>query len=248
MKIFAISDLHLSFGSDKPMDIFGPGWAQHATRIEEHWRETVGEDDWMLMGGDLSWAMKIEEALPDLEFVHSLPGQKLMIKGNHAHWWSSRRKVEAVLPPSIRILQNDAYLLPDGTGIVGTRGWNPPGRVEGRRGSYREQDHKIYEREVSRLGLSIEAVKRQSYRRLWALIHYPPIYSWGLETDFVPLLEEAGVERCIYGHLHGKDHASGFTGEKRGIVYTLASCDYTDMKPVLLDADAVDAFGAGLEV
>lgn len=235
MRIFAISDLHLSFGvEDKPMDIFGGAWNDHPRRIEEHWRAAVGDDDWMLMGGDLSWAMRLDEARADLEFVDALPGRKLMIKGNHAHWWTSRSQVRAVLPPSIHILQNDAFLLPDGTCIVGTRGWNPPGRLEHPAHGYSEQDRKVYEREIGRLKLSIQDSRRFDYDRLWAMIHYPPVYSFGLVTDYVPLLEEAGVERCIYGHLHGHDHASGFVGVRNGIEYHMVSCDYTGMKPVLL--------------
>ena len=234
MRIWAISDLHLSFGSNKPMDIFGDGWKDHPARIEKAWRERVAPDDWVLMGGDLSWALKIDEALPDLDFVHQLPGEKLMIKGNHAHWWQSRSKVRKVLPPSIRILQNDSFVLPDGTCVVGTRGWNPPGRVEGPDGEYSEQDRKVYEREVHRLGLSIEHGRKQDYDRLWAMIHYPPVYSFGLVTDFVPLLEEAGVEKCIYGHLHGRDLRSGFEGVRNGIEYHLVSVDHVDMTPQLM--------------
>lgn len=238
MKIFGISDLHLSFGSDKPMDIFGDHWKDHAGQIEESWREEIGEEDWVLMGGDLSWALKLDEVVPDLEFVDSLPGQKLMIKGNHAHWWGSRSKVEAMLPASIRILQYDSFVLPDGTGIVGTRGWNPPGRNEGGH-RYSAQDQKIYDREVQRLALSIQDLRKKDHERVWAMIHYPPVYSFGLVTEYVPLLEEAGVELCLYGHLHGRDHASGFVGERNGIRYVLASVDYTDFRPVLL--------GEGLE-
>ena len=222
------------------MDIFGERWKDHPQRIEEHWRSLVADVDWGLMGGDLSWAMRLSEVEPDLAFVHALPGQKLMIKGNHAHWWASRKKVEEILPPSIRILQNDSFLLPDGTCIVGTRGWNPPGRKEGPGRSYSEQDRKIYEREIGRLRLSIEHSKRWEYERLWALIHYPPVYSFGLVTEFAPMLEEAGVERCIYGHLHGRDHSAGFVGERGGITYHMVSCDYTEMKPVLMRGEGLE--------
>lgn len=232
MRIWAISDLHLSFGTDKPMDIFGERWKDHPERVERHWRENIRDEDQVLMGGDLSWAGDLDEVRPDLDFVHALPGRKLMIKGNHAHWWSSRSKVEAILPPSIRVLQNDAHVLPDGTCIVGTRGWNPPGRSEG--GSYTEQDRKIYEREVGRLALSIQDARRKQWKRAFGLIHYPPLYSFGLVTGFVPQLEEIGVELCVYGHLHGRDHASGFQGVHNGIRYYLASIDYTDCKPILL--------------
>ena len=167
MKIFGISDLHLSFGSDKPMDIFGDQWKDHAGQIEENWRAVITDEDWVLMGGDLSWALKMDEVIPDLEFVDSLPGQKLMIKGNHAHWWGSRSKVEAILPSSIRVLQYDAFVLPDGTGVVGTRGWNPPGRNEGGRG-YSAQDQKVYDREVQRLQLSIQDLGKKEHKRVLA--------------------------------------------------------------------------------
>ncbi len=234
MRIFAISDLHLSFGSDKPMDIFGDQWRDHPALIEENWRKAVGPEDWVLMGGDLSWAMRLEEVVPDLEFVHRLPGKKLMIKGNHAHWWNSRRKVENVLPDSIRILQNDSFVLPDGTCIVGTRGWNPPGRCEAPGREYSPADRRIYERELGRFRLSLQDAEGKHGRRLWALIHYPPLYSFGLETGFVPMMVEAGVELCVYGHLHGRDHAAGFVGTKDGIRYVMASVDYTGFAPVLL--------------
>lgn len=235
MRIWAISDLHLSFGSDKPMDIFGDQWKDHAKRIDEAWRARVAEDDWVLMGGDLSWASSLEEVEPDLAFVHALPGHKLMIKGNHAHWWSGKSKVERILPESIRILQNDSFVLPDGTCIVGTRGWNPPGRTDNPKAKYSEKDRKVYEREVGRLKLSIEhAQRRGGWERLWAMIHYPPVYSFGLVTDFVPLLEEAGVELCIYGHLHGRDLKSGFEGRRGPIEYRMVSVDHVDMTPQLI--------------
>jgi len=232
VKIWALSDLHLSFASEKPMDIFGSQWKDHPERIAAAWRSSVRDEDWVLLAGDLSWAMRIDQVLPDLDYVHRLPGSKLMIKGNHAHWWGSKSKVKAVLPDSIHILQNDSFLLPDGTCVAGTRGWNPPGRTEG--GEYSDNDRKIYERELGRLRLSIQDAGRHDYERLWAMIHYPPIYSFGLETDFVPILEQAGVEVCVYGHLHGEDLASGFVGEQRGVRYVMASCDYTGFAPVLL--------------
>jgi predicted phosphohydrolase len=233
MKIFAISDLHLSFGSNKPMDIFGDHWKDHPQRIEEAWTRLVSEKDYVLMGGDLSWGMNLEEVAPDLAFVDKLPGKKLMIKGNHAHWWNTKKKVKAALPDSISILQNDSFVLPDGTAIVGTRGWNPPGRSEGK--PYSDQDRKVYERELLRFGLSLQDLTKKKYRRIWSLIHYPPVYSFGLETGFVPMMKEAGVELCVYGHLHGRDHAAGFVGEKDGIQYVMASADYVDFSPVLLD-------------
>jgi len=227
MRLFAISDLHLSFGVDKPMDIFGPQWVGHADKIRDAWDAMVGADDWVLVGGDTSWGLKLEEALPDLRWLGARPGTKILIKGNHCTWWTSRRKVEAVIDPSIRLLQNDAIAMPDGTVVVGARMWDPPGApwADANAAS-------VFERELGRLRLSIDAGKKLAAQRRLALIHYPPKYSDGRETAVVPLLKEAGIELCVYGHLHGRDCASGFQGEADGIRYLLTSCDAIDFKPI----------------
>ena len=115
MRLFAISDLHLSLGVDKPMDIFGSHWAGHDKRMAAAWDEMVGPDDWVLVGGDISWGLNLEQARPDLDWLGARPGTKILIKGNHCTWWSSRGKVEKVIDPSIRLLQNDAVAMPDGT-------------------------------------------------------------------------------------------------------------------------------------
>ncbi len=235
MRIFAISDLHLSFGTDKPMDVFGPQWVGHADKIRTDWDARVGADDWVLVGGDTSWGLGLDEAKPDLDWLGARPGRKVLIKGNHCTWWSSRTKVEAILHPSIRLLQNDAVRLDDGTVVVGTRLWDPPGAP------WADADApKIFQREIGRLKLSIDAGKKLGGTRTWALIHYPPKYTDGRETEAVPMLKAAGVEVCVYGHLHGKDHKHGFQGHADGIDYHLTACDAIDFKLVELTSPRVE--------
>lgn len=226
-RLHAISDLHLSFGVDKPMDIFGPQWVGHADRIREAWDRDVRPQDWVLVGGDTSWGLTLPEALPDLRWLGERPGTKILIKGNHCTWWSSRRKVESVLHPSIRLLQNDAHRLPDGTVVVGARLWDPPGAPWTDANA-----EKIFNRELQRLQLSIDAGRALGGDRTIALIHYPPRYSDGRITPAVPMLEAAGVSVCVYGHLHGKDHKHGFQGEAGGIRYYLTACDAIDFRPI----------------
>jgi predicted phosphohydrolase len=231
MRLFAISDLHLSLGVDKPMDIFGSHWEGHEGKMRRAWDEMVSPEDWVLVGGDISWGLSLEQARPDLDWVGARPGRKVLIKGNHCTWWTSRAKVERVAHPSIRLLQNDAVLLPDGTAVVGTRLWDPPGAPWAD-----EAAGKIFARELGRLQLSIAAGRQLGGRRTIALLHYPPRYTDGRVTDAVPLLEQAGVSLCVYGHLHGKDLAFGFQGEAGGIRYYLVSVDNIDFKPIELPA------------
>ncbi|MHC4955985.1 MAG: metallophosphoesterase [Planctomycetota bacterium] len=224
-RIFAIADTHLGGAVDKPMDIFGAAWERHTQRLEKRWRETVGEDDWVLIPGDVSWAMTLEEARVDLEFLAELPGRTVLIKGNHDYWWTSRAKVEGVLPDGMFLVQNDAFDLGGGIGVVGTRGWQPPDAP--RAG---ENDAKIYQREVNRLALSLDAA-RGRFEHVIAMLHYPPHYVGFGPTDFVPLLEEAGVEVCLYGHLHGRDQRFAFEGEKNGVRYQFVAADYLEFRP-----------------
>lgn len=232
MRLFAISDLHLSFGVDKPMDVFGPQWVGHADKMRVAWDALVGPDDWVLVGGDTSWGLDLAEAKPDLDWLGERPGRKVLIKGNHCTWWTSRAKVERVLHPSIRLLQNDAVELPDQTVVIGTRLWDPPDAP------WADQHAvSVFHREIERLKLSIEAGKKlggcvPGGKPTIALIHYPPKYSDGRETAAVPLLRDAQVRMCVYGHLHGRDHRHGFQGDGDGILYVLASVDFIDFRPI----------------
>jgi predicted phosphohydrolase len=225
VRIFGLADLHLGSAVDKPMDVFGAHWENHPARIAEQWRAKVHDDDWVLVPGDISWAMTLEEALPDLEWIHALPGRKVLLKGNHDYWWGSRAKVEAVLPDSIRLLQNDAVDLGGGVAAVGTRGWTPAGapRATG-------HDEKIYAREVHRLQLSLKA--GAGFEHLIAMLHYPPVYEGLGETDFVPPLREAAVAACLYGHLHGADHRYAVDGTQDGIRYHFVAADAVGFRPV----------------
>lgn len=235
MRLFAISDLHLSLGVDKPMDIFGEQWVDHADRMRAAWDRMVGPDDWVLVGGDTSWGLDLKQAQPDLDWLGARPGQKILIKGNHCTWWQSRTKVERALDPSVRLLQNNAIRMPDGTVVIGTRLWDPPDAPWAD-----DKAATVFARELERLKLSIQAGRKlggciAGGARTIALVHYPPRYSDGRETGAVPLLRDAHAQVCVYGHLHGKDHQYGFQGEADGIRYYLASVDAIDFRPILIE-------------
>lgn len=230
-KIWGISDLHLSFSTDKPMDIFGAHWVGHAEKMAENWDALVGDDDVVLCPGDLSWATRLEEAEPDLKWIGARKGRlKILGRGNHDYWWSAIGKVRKALPPSCAALQNDAIDLGDVV-VAGSRCWAAPGALD-----YTEQDQKIYEREVHRLRLSLEAgAKIANGRPLIASIHYPPFTAKGKPTAYAELLQEFDVSLCVYGHLHGRrSHATAVTGERDGIAYRLIACDALQFSPILL--------------
>jgi uncharacterized protein len=197
MAIFAIGDLHLSFGTNKPMDVFGDTWRDHHERIAENWSRLVRSDDIVLLPGDISWAMNFQEAKPDLEFIENLPGTKIMIKGNHDYWWSTIKKVREHLPPSIHAIQNDSIVIGDYV-IAGTRGWTLPSS----RG-FTDEDQKIYRRELGRLRLSLEHAKKTTLPIL-CMLHYPPTDETFARSAWVDMLEEYEVSYCVYGHLHGE--------------------------------------------
>ncbi len=227
MRVFAIADSHLSGAVDKPMDVFGPAWERHAERLAENWTRVVADDDVVLVAGDISWALKLEDALVDLRFLDALPGRrKILLKGNHDYWWSSRAKVQALLPPTMELLQNNCIDLGGGVGVVGTRGWSPPSAPHAK-----TEDEKIYQRELGRLQMSLDAAKGK-FERLVAMLHYPPLYRGFGETAFVELLENAGVEVCVYGHLHGNDHRLAVEGVHKTIRYAFVAGDAIDFTPV----------------
>jgi len=227
MRIWAMSDLHLGTAVDKPMHIFGPHWENHAERIRTNWLEKIRPEDAVLVAGDISWGLHLDEALPDLELLAALPGLKVLIKGNHDLWWSSRAKVERVLPEGIVLIQNDARILGEGIGVTGTRGWTLPGAPDFKA----DRDEKILNREVGRLRLGLAALEALQPRRRIAMIHYPPVWKNDHDTPFSRLLAEAGVDVCLYGHLHGEDIALAYQGEISGVKYCLASSEFYDFQP-----------------
>lgn len=229
MAVYALADLHLSHDRAKPMDIFGERWDGHPRKIETNWRKTVGEEDLVIVNGDISWAMRLAEAAADLEWLAALPGKKVLVRGNHDYWWSAIGKVRAALPPGIFALQNDYFLWSDWV-VCGTRGWLCPGEE----GFDEAQDEKIYRRELQRLELSLDSARRAGYDRIIAALHYPPFNRQGQPSGFTALLEEAGVAACVYGHIHDEGRDRVFQGERNGVRYRFAAADGVDFTPVLI--------------
>ncbi|MEZ4510194.1 MAG: metallophosphoesterase [Eubacteriales bacterium] len=226
MQIYAIADLHLSLTSEKPMDVFGEAWRDHAEKLERNWRERVQADDLVLIPGDISWAMQLEAALPDLSFIGNLPGKKILLKGNHDYWWSAIGRVRARLPAGMRAIQNDS-IVENGVGICGTRGWLCPGS-----NNFDADDQKIYLRELDRLTLSLNSLPQVETKI--AMLHFPPFADKDKDSGFTERLEAAGVQIAIYGHLHGDAHRNAFEGERNGVVYHCVAADKLDFAPKLI--------------
>lgn len=229
MAIFAIGDLHLSGNGEKPMHVFGSHWENHFDRIRESWLEKVAPSDMVLIPGDISWAMQFEEARKDLLSISELPGEKILLRGNHDYWWNSITRLRAFLPARMSALQNDAMVM-QGVAICGTRGWNFPTELN----PLDAQELKIYHRELIRLEMSLNDAAKSGLPVL-AMTHYPPILQDYPDTAFTALLEQYHVTQCIYGHLHGAGIANGFNGEHHGVQYRLVSCDAIDFSPVRID-------------
>lgn len=239
MRIFGIGDLHLSFlekavpGSldhirqEKPMAVFGEAWNQHAQKIYDNWTRTVHAEDLVLVPGDISWALTLEEARFDLDFLGSLPGTIIMIRGNHDYWWQGIGKVRQVLPSNVRAIQNDSFTA-EGLSVAGSRGWICPG-VEG----FADSDRVIYLRELARLELSLKSLPRHA-RKVIVMMHYMPAAEDHQESGFIELMQAYGVDCCVYGHLHSWAHQIRMPEEKWGIRFSLVSADYVNFVPRLL--------------
>jgi hypothetical protein len=228
MKVFAIGDLHLSSTGEKPMDIFGPGWGNHAEVIAANGRGAVAPDDLVLLPGDLSWAMTLEEARPDLEFIESLPGEKYFIRGNHDYWCGRPTRVRQALGPTMHLIRFDAAVY-RGVGICGVRGWLMPDHAE-----YEpERDDKHWRKAALRLQLSLDSLGELDWDVAVAMFHYPPC-SAGRETDLCRMIADAGVSHCIYGHLHGEDTRNAFEAEPEGVDIRCVSADHVSFRPVLI--------------
>jgi hypothetical protein len=247
MRIWAIGDLHLSFGvANKSMDIFGPNWEGHAKKIASNWKSLIQPDDLVLVPGDLSWALKIEEVVPDLQWVHELPGTKVMIKGNHDYWWGSLNKLAAVLPPSIHLIQNNVFDWKN-VSIGGARLWDTPEYSFGSFIEYRENpkakekdpeelvqeelSQKIFDRELERLKLSLKGLNPEAELKI-AMTHYPPIGADLEPSRAGQILEQHGIQVCVFGHLHNLKTHQPLFGTVRGVRYILASCDYIHFQPI----------------
>lgn len=231
MKIYAISDLHISTNTDKPMDVFGGNWVNYLDKIKEDWISKVKEEDLVLIGGDISWAMNLEDAKLDFDYFKELKGKKIFIKGNHDYWWSGITKVRDMLPTNCFALQNDCMRFGNVV-ICGSRLWTVPGAPD-----FSLEDKKIYDRETERLTLSLKSAQKimQEGDKLIALIHFPPFNVKRENSAFTDLFESFGVNAVVYGHLHGKNVRADKLLVKNGIKYYLTSCDQVENKLTEID-------------
>lgn len=228
MALFAIADLHLSLGEDKPMDIF-KGWNDYITRLTDNWNRLVTCNDTVVIAGDISWAMKLEETYTDLKYIHNLPGKKILLKGNHDYWWGTKSKIEKFLfdngLSSISVLFNNAYEC-ENYAVCGTRGWFIENETA--------EDVKVLNREAGRLKQSIDCAKKTDKEPV-VFLHYPPFYG-GVECkEIIDILRENRIRKCFYGHIHGKKNINNaFEGTHSGIEFKLISCDRLSFAPVLV--------------
>lgn len=226
MAIYAIADLHLSFLQDKPMNIFGDNWENHAEKIKKNWIEKVKPEDTVVLAGDFSWAMYLNDTKLDFEYLNDLPGMKILLKGNHDYWWGTLNKMNEFLKENnienIKFLYNNSYLIENKI-IVGSRGWNTLDV---------DENSKMIKRENARLELSINdgLNKYGADKEIIAFMHYPPINKGellnGIKTDFIRTFEKYNVNSCYYGHLHGTSHKDAIEGKIQEIKYKLISADY----------------------
>lgn len=230
MSIYTIGDLHLSFSQDKPMDIFGNNWKNHELKIKEDWLKKVKENDTVILPGDFSWAMHLEDTYLDFKYLKELPGRKILLKGNHDYWWTTVTSMKKYLEEhnfnNIDFLYNNSFEI-EGKAIVGTRGWSL---------QESENSKKMINRESQRLELSINsAIKKFGMEKeIIAFMHYPPIVKPFLldnnHLEFYKILKKYNIKKCYYGHLHGKSHLDAVTGEVGEIEFNLVSADYLDFK------------------
>lgn len=231
MAIYAISDLHLSLSMDKPMDVFGSNWTGYMDRIKKNWEEKINPDDFVIIPGDISWATYIDQAYEDFRFIESLPGKKIIFKGNHDYWWTTMSKLDKYVESNgfstINFLHNNSFDFGEMV-LCGTRGWKCPGDD-----GITSEDVKIFEREVQRLDLSLSDGSK-SGKDIIAALHYPPFNARKEPTKIVDILKKYPVKTCVYGHLHGESSKNAFRGEYSGILFELVSADFINFDPIKL--------------
>ncbi len=226
MALWTIGDPHLSFGCDKPMDVFR-GWDGYVSRLETNWRALVDEQDTVVIPGDVSWGMSLEEAAADFAFLQSLPGRKLLLKGNHDYWWTTRRKMDTFFAEqgfsSLRIVHNDAVDIGDGRAVCGTRGWFYDAETDA--------DHKVLMREVGRLNASIDAALALGCEPI-VFLHYPPVYADAVCEELFGVLRDRGIRECYYGHIHSHAIRRAINGVRDGVRLKLVSADALSFCPL----------------
>lgn len=221
MGLFGISDLHLSFDKDKPMDVFF-GWDNYVSRIEENWKKTVKEDDIVVLPGDFSWALKLEETKPDFLFLEKLPGKKILLKGNHDLWWSTAKKIKEFFEKenlkTVDIVFNNCYLVGE-YAICGTRGWVKE----------TQDEEKILKREAARLETSIKSALDNGKKPI-VFLHYPPVSADSISKEIIEVLKKYSIDTVYHGHIHGAN--SNYVKNYDGISFVLLSCDHLDFTPL----------------
>ncbi len=251
MAIWAIADLHLSFGVEgKKMDVFGEKWVDHASKIEKNWKALISPDDLVLIAGDISWALHLEDALADLQWIDALAGTKVIIKGNHDLWWKSESKIKKVLPPSIHLIHNNAFLW-NKIAIGGARLWenrlisyNPyiefrevvGVNVHKKEDSEEERlhDEKVFKNELTRLESSLKAMDPSADQRI-VMVHYPPTGPIQRDSDVMALLSKYKTDICLFGHLHNLKPDAPVNFTHNGIRVLCTACDYLDFRPIPIE-------------
>ena len=233
MSIFAIGDLHFSgVPETKPMSKFGENWDNHRQIIAGNWQNNISADDTVILCGDTSWSLDLVDAVErDLAFISSLPGQKIILKGNHDYWWTSVKKMQEAVENKFIFLHNSFVAVNDWA-ICGTRGWNLPTMQ-----NFSEHDAAMYNREGMRLEHSLAQAKAAGFTKIIVALHYPPLYKVEETSVFTELCQKYQVDQCIYGHIHGgAAHALNiFQGEKAGTHYKLVACDFLNFDPLKID-------------
>lgn len=230
MSIYAIADLHLSFNPkvDKPMDLYGGVWINHAEKLKKNWQEMIKQEDTVILAGDISWGLKLSEAMEDFQWIHELPGNKVIFKGNHDLWWSGIGRLNQLFD-SITFVQNTAYEA-EGCFLCGSRGWVCPGNDD-----FTKQDEKIYKRELLRLKMSVDEASSKKAKEMIGVLHFPPSARSATGSDFTDIFQDAGASTVVYGHLHGEEaFKTGLKGNYNGVNYQLVSLDYLKCKPLLI--------------
>lgn len=230
MALYTIGDPHLSLGVQKPMDIFGGVWRDYQTKLERCLRETLRDGDLLVVAGDFSWGMSLQQALPDFRFLDAFPGRKVLLKGNHDYWWETVAKMQRFFQENaintLQFLHNNCIFY-KGVALCGTRGWfyDPNDPSAG--------DDKVFRREVIRLEASLAAARgEQPGCEIFCFLHYPPVFSGTEVPEITGLLQNYGVSRCYYGHLHGESCRGAFNGRRGGVQYRLVSADALNFRPL----------------
>ncbi len=233
MSLFVLSDTHLSLYNDKPMDIFGNRWQDYASKLDKGWKAVVTDNDTVIISGDVSWGISLEEAKLDLQYIDSLPGKKIISKGNHDYWWSTASKINKFFEENniktIQCMHNNAFTVGNVT-VCGTRGWYNEGKNAPREADY----DKIVAREAGRLELSIqEGLKKSQEDEILVFLHFPPVYKDYVCTEIMEVLHKYNVKNVYYGHIHGVYNLPS-TFEFEGINFTITSADYLNFVPLLV--------------